>query len=173
MGRGYGRSEANARGWCRWYREGVLTRLRWSFVGVAFALAITGCGDDDGSSDARSDGDAGSACAEPSECYPEVEEGELRSGGVAGQATTICLADVEGGYCTHTCETDEDCCAVDGECNNAFAQVCAPFQSTGMRMCFLTCEGQEEANFCQDNAHPDFGCRSTGGGADNRKVCVP
>jgi hypothetical protein len=28
-------------------------------------------------------------------------------------------------------------------------------------------------NFCQEEAHPAFACRSSGGGSSNRKVCVP
>lgn len=31
----------------------------------------------------------------------------------------------------------------------------------------------DESTFCQEEAHPAFGCRSTGGGSANRKVCVP
>jgi hypothetical protein len=45
-------------------------------------------------------------------------------------------------------------------------------------MCFLSCEADvignlDEATYCHDFAHVDFGCRSSGGGVQNRKVCVP
>ena len=31
----------------------------------------------------------------------------------------------------------------------------------------------DPTEFCQREAHPDFICRSSGGGSNNRKVCVP
>lgn len=136
-------------------------------VALLVGLACHGHeGDDDSSPDY-----AGEACASVDECYDEVEPGALRG-------DPICLDRVEGGYCTHLCQTDADCCAVDGECRSDFPQVCAPFESTGMMMCFLSCEAEDigdydEATFCQEEAHPAFGCRSSGGGSANRKVCVP
>jgi hypothetical protein len=47
--------------------------------------------------------------------------------------------------------------------------------------CFLSCDAEivtqsgaaDETAYCQTNAHRDFVCRSSGGGAANRKVCVP
>lgn len=142
-------------------------------VGPLLLLALLGtaCAEDDGNEAGEQ---AGQACADPSECYPDVEEGDLQSGGMAGAAETICLGNVDGGYCTHTCEVDTDCCAAEGECDSDLPQVCGPFESTGMMMCFLSCEGVENGDdFCANEAHPDFICRSTGGGAANRKVCVP
>lgn len=84
---------------------------------------------------------------------------------------------------------DVGCCAVAGECQTTFPQVCAPFESTGKSYCFLSCEASDieahestlfsdggaiDANlFCRERANPSFGCRSTGGGKDNRKVCTP
>jgi len=93
-----------------------------------------------------------------------------------------CLDRVPNGYCTHLCATDADCCAVPGECRTGIKQVCAPFESTGLMMCFLSCETADVAAdagttdptvFCQRFANAAFGCRSTGGGAKNRKVCLP
>jgi hypothetical protein len=49
-------------------------------------------------------------------------------------------------------------------------------------MCLLSCEeadiaGDPDAedgnDFCQQNASWDFICRSSGGGSENRKVCMP
>jgi hypothetical protein len=89
---------------------------------------------------------------------------------------------VRGGYCTHTCETDANCCAVEGECKTDLPQVCSPFESDDGMMCFLSCEAddvaadpdaEDDQHFCQRNASPDFICRSSGGGAANRKICVP
>jgi hypothetical protein len=47
-----------------------------------------------------------------------------------------------------------------------------------VKRCFLSCEPTEvgdldESEYCRVNAHSSFGCRSTGGGSENRKVCVP
>jgi hypothetical protein len=129
---------------------------------LALAFA-TGCAEDDGIDN------VGAACEAPGECFPEVEVREEIQGEI------VCLGDVPGGYCTHLCQTDDDCCAVEGECENGLPQVCAPFQSTGMMMCFLTCEHvtDDAEGYCEQEAHPSFGCRSTGGGSMNRRVCVP
>lgn len=91
----------------------------------------------------------------------------------------MCITRVTDGYCTHTCTSDADCCAVKGECKSDMPQVCAPFESTGEKYCFLSCEaaviGKEvdDNTYCQENANAAFLCRSTGGGNQNRKVCVP
>ncbi|MCC6552044.1 MAG: hypothetical protein IT372_03350 [Polyangiaceae bacterium] len=44
--------------------------------------------------------------------------------------------------------------------------------------CFLSCEAAEIGSldpdaYCDEFAHRGFGCRSSGGGSANRKVCVP
>ena len=121
--------------------------------------SLAGCGDDD-------DGIVGSACTQASQCY-EGLQGDL-------QGEAMCLDRVENGYCTHACSSDADCCAVPGECPNERAQVCGPFESTGLSLCFLSCEGEGEGDaYCARYAHAGFRCRSTGGGSQNRKVCVP
>ncbi len=138
-------------------------RIPSSIVGclALFQLvSIAACDDDD------EDDRVGTSCTSADQCYLKLDEE------VAGAA--MCLDRVEGGYCTHECKTDSDCCAVEGECAKDRDQVCAPFESTGLRLCFLSCEGKDEAdNFCAIFAHEGFGCRSTGGGSENRKVCVP
>lgn len=117
----------------------------------------------------------GSVCEEDGDCFPGIAEGGL-------QGEALCLTRVRDGYCTHTCEMDDDCCAVPGECRTSWPQVCSPFESTDMKMCFLSCESQDivgdsgvadEQAFCQRYASPDFICRSSGGGTENRKICVP
>ena len=95
-----------------------------------------------------------------------------------------CLTQLQGGYCTHTCSTDADCCAVPGECPSNFKEVCASFESSGQMYCFLSCSTTDIANdpdagttdattFCQRWANATFTCRSTGGGSNNRKFCGP
>jgi hypothetical protein len=93
----------------------------------------------------------------------------------------VCLPVTGGGYCTHKCTADTDCCAVPGECKTSFPQVCSPFESQPDKYCILSCEdaqvsdaGVADANtFCATYAHVGFTCRSSGGGSQNRKVCMP
>jgi len=114
-------------------------------------------------------GTAGAACGEALDCYTDVDPEEI-------QGEVMCLDRVAGGYCTHTCTRDTDCCAAQGECDGR-PQVCAPFEDTGLMMCFLGCgdadigEGDPDG-YCHEYASPEFSCRSTGGGANNRKVCA-
>ena len=127
------------------------------------ALSI-GCDDPE-------DEQTGRPCAVPEDCFPDVDPADL-SGPIE------CLDRVPDGYCTHHCVTDADCCAVPEECEFDLSQVCAPFESTGLMLCFLSCEPEDigdmaDNDYCQEYGHPAFGCRSTGGGSDNRKVCVP
>ncbi|MCA9619368.1 MAG: hypothetical protein KC731_10100 [Myxococcales bacterium] len=136
--------------------------LAWSTLLLLSTLA-PGCADDLAS--------AGRACQSPADCYAGVDPASL-SGEIE------CLDRVEGGYCTHFCDSDADCCAADGECPDGLRQVCAPFENSTQKRCFLSCEkddldGQDSTLYCQDYAHRDFGCRSTGGGSENRKVCTP
>jgi hypothetical protein len=150
------------------------------------SVVLFACSDDDPPSSpppttARGTEATGQACTAAAQCYTQLEGGTLKG-------EPQCLDRVPGGYCTHLCTKDEDCCAVPGECRTGFKQVCAPFESTGKMMCFLSCEAGdlhaapdagagapvlEESAYCQAYAGTAFGCRSTGGGKDNRKVCVP
>ena len=154
----------------------------WGVLTLVTAI-VAGCGsdsneDDDSNTGGRpSENETGAVCDTAAECFPEVAEGAL-----LGEPQ--CLDRVTDGYCTHLCETDDDCCAVEGECPNDLTQVCSPFESTNQRMCFLSCEqddveaamGQsnaDEQEYCQHEASEEFICRSSGGGSQNRKVCVP
>ncbi|MCC6215185.1 MAG: hypothetical protein IT376_09970 [Polyangiaceae bacterium] len=162
---------------------------RWRAAGALLALLFlaVSCGEEESSSGGgggaggRGPDNTGQSCEAATDCYPSVDAGAL-----AGEVQ--CLDRVEDGYCTHLCETDADCCAVDGECKTGLRQVCSPFESTGQKMCFLSCEaadlvapdggwpddaGADETLYCQREAGSAFTCRSTGGGAANRKVCLP
>jgi hypothetical protein len=140
-------------------------------LGASVVLLASACGDDPPPPES-----AGQACTAPGQCYPNVEAGAL-------QGEVQCLTRVQGGYCTHLCQTDADCCAVPGECSGAYKQVCSPFESTGQMMCFLSCEAADitasgaqttDSNaYCNTYANQAFNCRSSGGGSANRKVCVP
>jgi hypothetical protein len=113
----------------------------------------------------------GQPCDVVDDCYPDLKDRDALAGEIE------CLTKVPGGYCTHLCESDDDCCAVPGECVGDYPQVCAPFEDQPDKRCFLSCEGDLRGyspdDYCRTYAHPDFNCRSTGGGAQNRKVCVP
>ena len=146
-----------------------LTALILAGLLAGFGLAFAGCDDDDDDVDDDNLDAVGQPCETADECYQDVDHTEL-SGDV------VCMDEVEGGYCTHHCQTDADCCAVDGECDEDLnlEYVCGPFEATGEMFCFISCEDQEDDTaYCQEWAHSEFICRSTGGGADNRKVCVP
>lgn len=149
--------------------------LRALVVFAAVSALIAACSDNN--SNAPPVENAGSSCTAAAQCYPNLDAGALKG-------AVQCLTKVTGGYCTHLCTTDSDCCAVPGECSHNFRQVCAPFESTGQMMCFLSCEAADitaedpayssnDTGFCQAYANAAFGCRSTGGGAKNRKVCLP
>ena len=155
----------------------MLSRLAPFLAMLPLVLSSSGCKEDDGASghaETGSPDQAGSVCESPEDCYPGVDHADL-----AGQVE--CLDRVPAGYCTHQCQTDDDCCAVEGECTTELPQVCAPFESTGLMMCFLSCEGADVSNagydddneFCASEVSPWFVCRSSGGGANNRKICVP
>jgi hypothetical protein len=74
------------------------------FLGSISALALlAACDDDDGSG-------VGTSCSSAEQCYLDLEE-EV-------QGDPVCLDRVEGGYCSHECATDDDCCTVEGECAN-------------------------------------------------------
>jgi hypothetical protein len=120
----------------------------------------------------REDEYVGMPCEVATDCYPEVED----LADLHGEAE--CLTKVEGGYCTHLCETDDDCCAIEGECLSDFPQVCSPYENQADKRCFLSCEddlldGLGADEYCDRYAYPGFACRSSGGGSENRKVCVP
>ncbi len=156
-------------------RNALGTLILATLASVHWLAACGSDSDGDDSDDTATSGSpepTGAACETEGECFPDVADGEL-----VGDA--LCLTDVRGGYCTHTCTADADCCAAEGECKTDLAQVCSPFQSTGQTMCFLSCEAEDipddrdEQEYCQAEASRDFICRSSGGGSNNRKVCVP
>lgn len=148
-----------------------LDRGRQASSALLVALLVAACGDDDNGAVPT---DTGRSCASADQCYPGVKDGEL-----LGEA--VCIDRVEGGYCSHECTQDSDCCAASGECAGNYAQVCAPLESMSGMHCFLSCENEdlELANltdgdvYCSRYANAAFHCRSTGGGSDNRKVCLP
>jgi len=145
------------------------------YAGLSILLAFAACSGGSGSVGSGAQ-QTGQSCSQASQCFAGIEAGGLR-----GQAT--CLTQLQGGYCTHTCQTDADCCAVPGECANGIKEVCASFESTGHMYCFLSCApsdvlpapdgGIDPSAFCQQWANPTFTCRSTGGGSANRKFCGP
>lgn len=140
-----------------------------SLAALALPLLLASCGDDD--DDDGDDGNVGSSCDAPNDCYPGIAPQDL-------QGDVVCIDRVEGGYCSHLCQTDANCCAVPGECDDGHPQVCSPFESATDLYCFLSCEDAEVGDldpndYCDTYAHRGFQCRSSGGGSENRKVCTP
>jgi hypothetical protein len=140
-------------------------------LGVSLALGCSSGSDGNGSPGPT---DTGQSCASADQCYPGVKTSEL-------MGDAVCLDKVTGGYCTHLCAQDTDCCAAAGECVDSHAEVCSPFESTPEMYCFLSCESDDLSKttltdadvYCHTYAGAAFGCRSSGGGSQNRKVCMP
>ncbi|MEZ4446020.1 MAG: hypothetical protein R3B72_43490 [Polyangiaceae bacterium] len=138
---------------------------------LVVASAACGNGDGDGAGGGGLSGQTGQSCVVADDCFATVADRDQIPGAFQ------CLDRVEGGYCTHECTSDADCCSIEGECPNQAHQVCGPFESTGLMLCFISCENTDVGDmdpdaYCDSYAR-DFICRSTGGGSANRKVCVP
>jgi hypothetical protein len=150
----------------------MITRGLGAAVLSALSLSVA-CGSDHPSGPGGQQ--TGSACAVAADCYPGVKDKTQILGEVQ------CLTKVTGGYCTHLCTQDSDCCAAAGECSAGHPEVCAPFENQPQQYCFLSCEqadvsaaGMSDSTaYCQKYANATFTCRSTGGGANNRKICSP
>jgi hypothetical protein len=104
----------------------------------------------------------GSGCGGNGDC-PSPEDGEAR-----------CLTNVEGGYCSATCDDDADCC--DGvDCPEGVDIVCSTFEDSGERLCFINCRDGAgpggDPEVCEEHA-PGMECRNTGGGI-GEQVCLP
>jgi len=154
--------------------------MRSYSVSMAILIAVTlapACSGGGSTSSAPPVEQVGSSCSAASQCYPTLD-------GAALHGMVTCLTQLTNGYCTHTCQSDSDCCAVPGECATGFKQVCASFESTGQHYCFLSCDAADIAAtpdagttdptaYCQTWAGAAFTCRSTGGGSANRKFCGP
>jgi hypothetical protein len=142
---------------------------------------------------------AGQACSSAAQCYVDHDAGD-GDAQLAVEGTIHCETKVPNGYCTHECTDDTDCCSVPGECRTSVKQVCSPFTNTeNPKYCFLSCEDDDirkaiAANvdaggwdgggvdggaayapdtYCQQYASIYAACRSSGGGKQNRKVCIP
>lgn len=97
----------------------------------------------------------------------DLEEPDACVDVVPEDATGACLEKSGGGFCTWECAADADCA---NDVDDDFDFVCAPLESNPQTYCFPACgEGEDGAEECPDG----YGCRSTGGGSDNRKICFP
>ena len=95
------------------------------------------------------------ACQEPEDC--EVPEG----------AEAVCIEKNSEGFCSWSCMVDDDCAE---DTDEDFDYVCASFESETALYCFPSCQ---EVDSGGEECPPGYGCRSTGGGNDNRKICFP
>jgi hypothetical protein len=82
---------------------------------LALLLTSAGCGD----SSSAAPPQVGSSCETAVQCYDGLD-----AGGLSGQVT--CLSQVSGGYCTHTCTADTDCCTLAGECSDGRPSCAVP-----------------------------------------------
>lgn len=115
-------------------------------LALAWLCAGAGCGGRE---------DLYQACDVPDDCSaPEEYE-------------PACLEKSGEGFCTWECDADDECADAD---DGRWQFVCASFESEGGQYCFPGCEdADDEADACPSG----MGCRSTGGGSSNRKVCFP
>jgi hypothetical protein len=140
-------------------------RSSWLLASLLVACSSSGSGGGGPSTN------TGLTCTSANQCYSGLDAGALKG-------SLVCLP-LQGGYCSHTCTVDADCCAVPGECAAGIKEICSPLESNPQTYCVLSCEtadmpaGSDANVFCQNNANPNFNCRSTGGGAKNRKFCGP
>ena len=86
-------------------------------------VVLAGCG--------NNNENTGTRCETAAQCYPGVDGGAILG-------TVTCLTKYPGGYCTHTCNADTECCAVGGECKTGIKQVCAPFETQPLKYCFFS-----------------------------------
>jgi hypothetical protein len=143
--------------------------MRLAILLGALSLVVSACSGGGGAQP------TGQSCMKASDCYPGVDAGAL-----AGEV--MCLS-LQGGYCSHTCTADTDCCKIAGECRGGIKEVCAPLESNPATYCFVSCDvadiaptadgGADPNAYCRSVANASFTCRSTGGGASNRKFCGP
>src|SRR5258708_34629473 len=92
----------------------------WRFTFVVVLLAA--CSNSGSGGNSPPPEQTGQSCTTPAQCYPDLDGGTLKGGAVQclTQGTT-------NGYCTHSCTTDADCCAVPGEGRTGYKQDCQPF----------------------------------------------
>jgi len=91
------------------------------------------------------------SCDEATDCPPDDRD------------AAECLDKDNGAFCTWSCTTDDDCEAIHP------AYICSSFEDEEGFYCFASCEEDGGEQQCGAG----FTCRSTGGGAANRKVCFP
>ncbi|MCA9687974.1 MAG: hypothetical protein R3A51_02810 [Nannocystaceae bacterium] len=121
------------------------------------------------------DENVGLPCGSAADCYVDINPALIRG-------DILCMDKVPGGYCTHYCETDADCCAVDGECLTDHRIVCTPYENDKQKRCMLACEAAdlyyddyqyEGTEYCTHFLSEGWNCSSSGGGSENRDICKP
>jgi len=116
---------------------------------MLFVLGLLACGDN------------GPDIYEPCESADTCE--------VPEDQTAECVnADGGDGFCTWACTTNSDCNPPE---DYHWAFECAPFESSKGSHCFPACGGSEDPD--DPECPPHYGCRSTGGGSENEKICYP
>lgn len=125
---------------------------------LLLAVACKGDGDTDG--------------GEFAGVYDACEVSEDCEGLVPEDAEGQCIGQLDdgSGFCTWSCVDDMDCSE---EFDEDFDYLCASFESEAGKYCFPGCR-EDDPDVPEDEVcPPGYECRSTGGGAENRRVCFP
>ena len=136
--------------------------MNWTMtLSCAWLLCTASCkSDDDGGADGEFAGlyDACQSNEDCAETVPEDAEGQ-------------CIGQLEdGGFCTWSCVDDSDCSE---EFDEDFDYLCSSFESETGKFCFPGCR-EDDPDIPEDEVCPaGYECRSTGGGAQNRRICFP
>jgi hypothetical protein len=80
-------------------------------------------------------------CSTAQDCYPDASSVAIFT------MNPQCLTTSSGGYCTHVCSSDSDCCIWPSECPSGQHQVCVPFSSSSSNMvCAISCGSSDIAS---------------------------
>ena len=104
--------------------------------------------------------------------YDACEVSEDCEGLVPEDVEGQCIGQLDdgAGFCTWSCVEDMDCSE---EFDEDFDYLCASFESEAGKYCFPGCR-EDDPDVPEDEVcPPGYECRSTGGGAENRRVCFP
>ena len=133
---------------------------RTTTVGCVVLLSVVSCKEEEATVD------------EFEGLYGACESSEDCEGLVPEDVEEQCIGNLDdgSGFCTWSCVDDLDCSE---EFDDDFDYLCASFESESGKFCFPGCR-EDDPEIPDDEVCPaGYECRSTGGGAQNRRICFP